>query len=267
MLGWIIDRTKMASLAGKWVDATGIDPGDKGQVAVMAAGLMKVTGARAEDAWFSCLMKWMNNHPDYHTKELIALGVTRFLDIYGHSAGLSPEVKSAAMTIAEAILHGEYTNIQSSVNQQSEIYGTLSNAVHFEQQEKPHTSPTYRVEADLDLAVAHIEALFCVDATILPGFSAVKNEFYLLSERIKLSSKGAISLVERIVAYYVLGDAKNRIQKNETYVVPKLFWIAQLIKNSNELAVLSGDQDKINFVSAGHGREIEKMLRQFGIFI
>lgn len=109
MLGWIIERTKMASIAGKWADATNLDPGDNGQVAVMASALIKATGMRAEDAWLSCLMKWMTSHPNLDASNRIARAMVCFLDIYEHSAGLSPLVRDAARLISEGVLGG-YSN-------------------------------------------------------------------------------------------------------------------------------------------------------------
>lgn len=52
MLCWILERTKMASLAGKWADAASLDPGDKGQTAVMASALMKQSGKRTRATLF-----------------------------------------------------------------------------------------------------------------------------------------------------------------------------------------------------------------------
>lgn len=104
MLGWMLDRTKMARIAGKWIDAAGIDPGDRGQVATMAHVLMKASGMRAEDAWLSCLSKWMLEHPNARARIQLALGMHSFLDIYEHSAGLHPESRVGARFVADTIL-------------------------------------------------------------------------------------------------------------------------------------------------------------------
>lgn len=104
MLGWMLDRTKMARIAGKWADAAGIDPGDRGQVAAMAHALMKASGMRAEDAWLSCLSKWMLEHPNARIRAQLALGMHSFLDIYEHSAGLHPESRVGARFVADTIL-------------------------------------------------------------------------------------------------------------------------------------------------------------------
>lgn len=104
MLGWVLDRTKMARIAGKWIDAAGIDPGDRGQVATMAHALMRASGMRAEDAWLSCLSKWMLEHPNARARTQLALGMHSFLDIYEHSAGLHPESRVGARFVADTIL-------------------------------------------------------------------------------------------------------------------------------------------------------------------
>lgn len=103
MLGWLSERTRMAKLAGLWADATRLDPGDRGQVAVMASNFIKTTGMRTEDAWLSALVNWSFNHPDPEARFVLANGIARFLDIYGHSAGLSPECRDASREAAEKI--------------------------------------------------------------------------------------------------------------------------------------------------------------------
>ena len=104
MLGWIVERTKMGKIAGQWASATQLDPGDRGQVAVMASGLIKSAGMRLEDAWLSALVTWAHNHPDPESKFVLATGIIRFLDIYGHSAGLSPECRDASREVAESLV-------------------------------------------------------------------------------------------------------------------------------------------------------------------
>lgn len=104
MLGWIVERTKMGKIAGQWASATQLDPGDRGQVAVMASGLIKSAGMRLEDAWLSALVNWTHNHPDPESKFVLATGIIRFLDIYGHSAGLSPECRDASREVAESLV-------------------------------------------------------------------------------------------------------------------------------------------------------------------
>jgi hypothetical protein len=93
----------MAKLAGLWADATRLDPGDGGQVAIMASNFIKMAGVRTEDAWLSALVNWSFNHPDPEARFVLASGIIRFLGIYGHSAGLSPECRDASRVIAEKL--------------------------------------------------------------------------------------------------------------------------------------------------------------------
>lgn len=104
MLGWIAERTRMAKIAGQWVSATQLDPGDRGQISVMASGLIQSAGMRLEDAWLSALVNWTHNHLDSESKFVLASGILRFLDIYGHSAGLSPECRDASREVAEILV-------------------------------------------------------------------------------------------------------------------------------------------------------------------
>lgn len=101
MLQWLAERTRMGKIIGLWSDATQLNPGDSGQVAVMASRLIKVANMRAEDAWLSALTNWAHNHPDPEARFVLATALLRFLDIYGYSAGLSPECREATRSVAE----------------------------------------------------------------------------------------------------------------------------------------------------------------------
>ncbi|MAG65293.1 MAG: hypothetical protein CMK74_05395 [Pseudomonadales bacterium] len=121
MLGWLSERTKMARLAGLWHDATHLDPGDGGQVAVMASNMIKASGMRPEDAWLAALTNWIFNHPYPDTQRMLANAAIRFLDIYEHSAGLSPECRAACRHTAEYLLapatdtEAEYMRLERQV--------------------------------------------------------------------------------------------------------------------------------------------------------
>jgi hypothetical protein len=105
MLGWLVERGKMGKIAGQWFSSTQLDPGDNGQIAVMASGLIKTAGMHVEDAWLTALVKWTFNHPDLESKFVLATGILRFLDIYGFSAGLSPECRDASREVAVNLTH------------------------------------------------------------------------------------------------------------------------------------------------------------------
>lgn len=100
MLQWLSDRTKMFKLSGKWSDATRLDPGDNGQIAMFASDLMKQYGLRAEDAWVTALGNWMYHHPVPEMRMAIASGILRFLDIYAHTMAVSSEVRQSVGQLA-----------------------------------------------------------------------------------------------------------------------------------------------------------------------
>ncbi|MDO9625150.1 MAG: hypothetical protein Q7J46_14300 [Pseudomonas sp.] len=104
MIGWLVERSKMVALAGKWFDATNLNPGDSGQIATFASNLIKSQGCRVEDAWLTGVVNWTFNCPAPEFRFLLANGILRFLDIYEHSAGLSPESRDAAREVAENII-------------------------------------------------------------------------------------------------------------------------------------------------------------------
>lgn len=39
MFGWIKEKTAFAKIAGKWYDATNLNPGDNGQISALASSL------------------------------------------------------------------------------------------------------------------------------------------------------------------------------------------------------------------------------------
>lgn len=119
MLGWLVERAKMGKIAGQWLSSTQLDPGDNGQIAVMASGLIKAAGMRLEDAWLTALVKWTFNHPDPESKFVLATGILRFLDIYGFSAGLSPECRDASREVAVNLTH-EFALFSPAIRQASE---------------------------------------------------------------------------------------------------------------------------------------------------
>lgn len=106
MLKRMIGRKKMASIYGKWADATNLDPGDNGQITVMASFLMKDTGMPAEDAWMVCLMKWMTGHPNPEASKQMARAIIQFLNVYEVKAGLLPATRAAARDLALKVLIG-----------------------------------------------------------------------------------------------------------------------------------------------------------------
>lgn len=103
MLGWLLEKNRMAKIAGLWFDATSLNPGDNGQIGLAASDFIKSTGARPEDAFLTALVNWAFHHPNPESKFVLAEGIQKFLEIYGFSAGLSPECRDAAMLAAKGM--------------------------------------------------------------------------------------------------------------------------------------------------------------------
>lgn len=95
---------KFASISGKWMSTTGIDPGDKGQVARKAMEYINNLGLEPEDAWLTSLINWMNGMPWPDSKEMMARGLIKFLNEHEGKIALSAQTVIAARASAEEIL-------------------------------------------------------------------------------------------------------------------------------------------------------------------
>lgn len=104
MFGNFKTSMKFGSISGKWAKSTGIDPGDKGQVAKKAMEYMNNLGLEPEDAWLTALVNWMNGMPWQDSKEMMARGLTQFLDEYEGKVALSATTILAARQAAIDIL-------------------------------------------------------------------------------------------------------------------------------------------------------------------
>lgn len=104
MLGWIKEKTTFAKIAGKWFDATQMNPGDNGQISIFASSLIKNQYFRLEDAWLTSLVNWTFHSPNPEFKFLLANGIIRFLDIYEFTIPFDPEVRKASRQVSESII-------------------------------------------------------------------------------------------------------------------------------------------------------------------
>ena len=104
MLGWLKEKTKFANIAGKWYDATRLNPGDGGQISIFASSLIKNNSFRAEDAWLTALVDWTLNSPHPEFRFLLANGIIRFLDIHGHLIPFDPAAKETARIVANGVI-------------------------------------------------------------------------------------------------------------------------------------------------------------------
>lgn len=103
MLGWIKEKTAFAKIAGKWYDATNLNPGDNGQISALASSLIKRTEITTQDAWLSALVNWTYNCPHPEFKFMLARGILDFLDKYRYEIEFSDSAVISAITIADKI--------------------------------------------------------------------------------------------------------------------------------------------------------------------
>lgn len=103
MFGWIKEKTTFAKIAGKWYDATNMNPGDNGQISVFASTLIKKTSMKPEDAWLSALVNWTCNCPHAEFKFLLAQGILKFLDEFWYEIDFSTSAVSSAREVASNI--------------------------------------------------------------------------------------------------------------------------------------------------------------------
>lgn len=100
---------KLGAMASKWVDCTGLDPGDRGQIAKMASNLVANSVAQPEDAWLTALLKWMNGMPWPEDKVNVAQALIHFLDTYEGKIALSANTIIVARLCAQQIIDDDYS--------------------------------------------------------------------------------------------------------------------------------------------------------------
>jgi len=95
---------KFGSISSKWLSATSIDPGDKGQVARKATEYVNNLGLEPEDAWITALVNWMLDMPWPDSQAMLARGLISFLDEYEGKVALSAHTIITARQAAIDIL-------------------------------------------------------------------------------------------------------------------------------------------------------------------
>ena len=91
---------KFRNIAAKWTKATGVDPGDKGQIDIKAMSYIDNLGLDYEDAWLTALVNWMLDMPSEDSRKLMANGVIEFLNSYEDKIPLSMEITNSAREAA-----------------------------------------------------------------------------------------------------------------------------------------------------------------------
>lgn len=95
---------KLGAIGSKWISATSVDPGDKGQVAKIATKYMVDGGMEAEDAWLTAMVNWMSGMPWPDSKLMVAEAIVRFLDAYEGKVALSANTILGARKAALEII-------------------------------------------------------------------------------------------------------------------------------------------------------------------
>jgi hypothetical protein len=104
MFGALKAAHKLGAVGAKWASATGVDPGDNGQVAKLASQYIANLNIDPEDAWVSALVTWMNGMPWPDSKLMVAEAMLRFLDAYEGKIALSAATIIGARCAAEEII-------------------------------------------------------------------------------------------------------------------------------------------------------------------
>ena len=95
---------KLSSMGAKWVAATGVDPGDKGQLVSLATQYVSNLGLDPEDAWLTAMVNYINGMPHQDSKNMLAVAMLRFLDANEGKIPLSALCILGARGNAEQIL-------------------------------------------------------------------------------------------------------------------------------------------------------------------
>ena len=105
---------KPSAIGAKWADATGVDPGDKGQISKKAMEYINNLGLDSGDAWLSAMTNWMTGMPYPDSKSMLADAMIMFLDRYEGQISFSAVTilsarQSAAQTAISVDLHRNLT--------------------------------------------------------------------------------------------------------------------------------------------------------------
>ena len=104
MFSYLKNVSKVSAIAARFAGATGVDPGDNGQVSKKALEYVNNLGLEPGDAWLTALINWMNGMPWPDSKQLLARAILQFLDAYEGKVALSAATILAARHAAEEIV-------------------------------------------------------------------------------------------------------------------------------------------------------------------
>lgn len=105
MFKFLKNSSKLSSMGAKWAGATGVDPGDNGQVINKAMEYVNNLGLEPGDAWLTAMVNWMEGMPYQDSKVMLARAMHEFLDKNEGKIALSAVVILSARQSADKILN------------------------------------------------------------------------------------------------------------------------------------------------------------------
>ena len=94
---------KFAGFSTKWIEATGVDPGDNGQISVKARDYVQNVGLTSEDAWLTALVNWIIGMPWPKEQKMLASNMRTFLNRYRGVIHFSEECAQSALQVTDEI--------------------------------------------------------------------------------------------------------------------------------------------------------------------
>ncbi len=140
MLSWLKRRGKYGVVARHWGEVTGLDPGDRGQIAVFADRVVAAMGCEPEDAWLTGLVAWVEGMPATTPyRVLLREAIIEFIATPRARVMFSAEV----LVAAESKLVGG-ADLLSDGDRNSKAPQPVSGAIHIQTvppRQPPRTAP------------------------------------------------------------------------------------------------------------------------------
>lgn len=95
---------RLNGMLKRWVDATRIDPGDKGQVHRKASEYMNNLGHNPDTAWVFTMTNWILEMPWPDSKLMLARGMISFLDANEGQLSIEDDLLKSARETASDIV-------------------------------------------------------------------------------------------------------------------------------------------------------------------
>lgn len=238
MLKWFKERHQFAKVAGLWADVTRFDPGDRGQVAVMASNMRKQVVVSPEDAWLTGLVNWMYNIPNEEYQRALAHNILEFLDFAEHKLIFSKEAYNTAREFAVAGLgqRHEHPSLEEAAGTKSR--GFIS-------------------------AFQHLSENFHIQLDDVPSLHTVESSFEAMSPG--LSDIAKTALVYKLVTFNFLGAMKLMADSGEAGSSATYRFIPPLYEKAKELALSAPDASVLASLTTTLDDNIQRFLNYYGL--